>query len=74
MHIANTVFRNQSVSAIRVPVGILIMVVGFKKSPIVLLRCAEKTLIVMQVLTLLSAFVHLVSLATRTFNVMVSFY
>jgi len=74
MRTANTVFRNQSVFAILVLVGILIMAVAFKRSPIVLRRCVEKMHTATRVPMLSSVFVHLASLAIHIFNVSVSFY
>lgn len=65
-------FRNQSVFAIRVLAGIRIMVAVFKRSPIVLLRYAEKTRTATQVLTPSNVSVHLASRAIHTFNVSVS--
>jgi len=74
MRTANTVFRNQSVFAILVPVEILITAAAFKKSPIVLRRCVEKMRTAMRVPMLSSVFVHLATLAIHIFNVSVSFY
>lgn len=66
------VFKNQNVSAIRVPMEILITAVVSKKNLIAPPRYAEKTRIATQVLMLSNVSARLASLAIRLSNVSVS--